>query len=165
MMLDVAMTVQEGAKDQKITRDDILLLAPDGTAIPMLTREGYFKNRGPLEMMEKRANESVQTGDSVNYFPPKANIPCHIEFFADPGNQVKTPTYDELELNSDLACVGRLYFHVPGGIQYGNYNLDVQFANSVVRVPMKIMTKEEAKEFEQQWKAESKKYKHKGHDH
>jgi ribosome recycling factor len=69
--------------------------------------------------------------------------------------------YNEVDLNAQRACVGRLYFHVPGGIQYGNYNLDVQFANSVVRVPMKIMTKEEAKDFDKEWKEESKQEKHK----
>ena len=73
--------------------------------------------------------------------------------------------YDQVDLSSQRACIGRLYFHVPGGIQYGNYNLDVKFANSVVKVPMKIMTKDEAKEFEKQWKQELKEAKHKGHDH
>ena len=32
---------------------------------------------------------------------------------------------------------------------------------SVVRVPMKIMTKEEAKDFDKEWKEESKQEKHK----
>ena len=57
-----------------------------------------------------------------------------------------------------------LFFQIPGGIQYGNYNLDVHFAESIVKVPMKIMTKDEANEFEQQWKASLKANKHKGHD-
>lgn len=49
---------------------------------------------------------------------------------------------------------------MPEGIQLGNYNFDVQFAGSIVRVPIKIMTKEEAKAFEKEWKQEEKKEKH-----
>jgi hypothetical protein len=43
------------------------------------------------------------------------------------------------------ACLGRLYFPVPGGIQYGQHWLNVKFANSVVRVPFRILTEEESK--------------------
>ena len=51
--------------------------------------------------------------------------------------------YDEVELSNSRACVGRLYFHIPEGIQYGQHWLNVQFAKSLVRVPFKILTKEE----------------------
>ena len=37
----------------------------------------------------------------------------------------------------------------------------MQFSNSIVRVPMKIMTKEEAKTFEKEWKEAKKEAKHK----
>ena len=40
--------------------------------------------------------------------------------------------------------------------------LDVHFADSIVKVPMKIMTKDEAKAFEEQWKAQLKASRHKG---
>jgi hypothetical protein len=90
--------------------------------------------------MTERANINR---DSINYFPPGADRACRIGFFSDPTKPMQDLAYDEVELNSQRACVGRLHFHLPGGIQYGNYNLDVQFANSVVRVPMKIMTKDE----------------------
>ena len=66
---------------------------------------------------------------------------------------------------SSNACAGLLFFHIPGGIQYGNYNLNVHFAKSIVKVPMKIMTKDEAKAFEKQWKQALKEAKHKGHEH
>ncbi len=49
--------------------------------------------------------------------------------------------------------MGVLYFHVPGGIKVGNYNLDVHFENSIVKVPMEIMNKEREEEFTKQWKA------------
>jgi hypothetical protein len=53
--------------------------------------------------------------------------------------------YDQVELSNTRGCVGRLYFHVPGGIQYGQHWLDVKFKNSLVRVPFRILTKDEEK--------------------
>jgi hypothetical protein len=54
-------------------------------------------------------------------------------------------TYDQVELSSRRGCVGRLYFKVPGGIKYGQYWLNVKFAKSLVRVPFRILTKDEEK--------------------
>ena len=157
MLLDVGMTVLAGVKSQKITRDQITLVTPDRKVIALPSPEEYGKARASLEAMTERAN---MRSESIGYFPPGANQPCRIGFFSDPTKPMQGLAYDEVSLNSQRACVGRLYFHVPGGIQYGNYNLDVQFANGVVRVPMKIMTKDEAKAFEKQWKEAKKKNKH-----
>ena len=162
MLLDVGMTVLSGVKGQKITRDQIKLVTPDRQVIALPSAEEYGKARASLAAMTEKAN---MMGDSINYFPPGANQVCRIGFFSDPTKPLQGLAYDQVDLNSQRACIGRLYFHVPGGIQYGNHNLDVQFANSVVRVPMKIMTKDEAKAFEKQWKQELKEAKHKGHKH
>ena len=42
-------------------------------------------------------------------------------------------------------CVGRLSFKVPGGIAYGQHWLNVKFEKSLVRVPFRILTKDEEK--------------------
>ena len=47
--------------------------------------------------------------------------------------------------------MGRLYFHVPGGIKFGQHWLIVNFGESEVQVPFRILTKEEAKQFEKSW--------------
>jgi hypothetical protein len=91
--------------------------------------------------------------DSVNYFPNTANRACEINFFAAIAGPRLNVAFDEVDVASQTACAGVLYFHVPGGIQYGNYNLDVHFENSIVKVPMEIMNKEREKEFTKQWKA------------
>ena len=51
--------------------------------------------------------------------------------------------YDQVELSYQRGCVGRLFFHIPGGIAYGQHWLNVKFEKSVVRVPFRILTKEE----------------------
>jgi len=44
--------------------------------------------------------------------------------------------FDQVELSNTRACVGRLYFQVPGGITYGQHWLNVKFEKSLVRVRM-----------------------------
>jgi hypothetical protein len=53
-----------------------------------------------------------------------------------------------VELSNTRACLGRMFFEVPGGIQYGQYWLNVKFAKSLVRVPFRVFTKEENKTVE-----------------
>ena len=60
--------------------------------------------------------------------------------------------YEEVELSSIRGCVGRLYFKIPGGLKHGQYFLNVKFPKSVVRVPFRIMTAEEEKFMEKNWK-------------
>ncbi len=57
----------------------------------------------------------------------------------------KAMAWDQFEATSDRACMGRLYFHVPGGIKYGQHWLNVKFANSTLRVPFRILTADEEK--------------------
>ena len=93
---------------------------------------------GILQAIQQRAK--VQR-DSINYFPVTANRPCAILFFPELGS--RTLPYDFVEISDDRACIGRLYFHIPGGIAYGQHWLNVKFENSLVRVPFRILTKEE----------------------
>ncbi len=48
-------------------------------------------------------------------------------------------------MNPQCRWQGILYFPVPGGIQYGQYFLNVKFDGSLIRVPFRIMTKDEEK--------------------
>lgn len=77
------------------------------------------------------------------YFPPDARQSCRIGFFSDVGSAAMA--YDQVELSSTRACLGRLYFQIPGGITYGQHWLNVKFENSLVRVPFKILTEAEEK--------------------
>ena len=81
--------------------------------------------------------------DSINYFPPGANKSGRIGFFSDLDSRAMA--WDEVELSSDRACMGRIYFHVPGGIAYGQHWLNVKFEKSLVRVPFRILTEDEEK--------------------
>ena len=56
-------------------------------------------------------------------------------------------------MNDQRACVGRLFFKIPGGIKYGQHWLNVKFAKSLVRVPFRILTEEEEKFLSKNYKA------------
>lgn len=138
MLLEVGMTVRDNVPAYTLKRDALSLEMPDGKTIPLPSiseqREG---NTRALQNREK-----VQR-DSINYFPPSASRACALTFFPDLTSRVLP--VDEIELSSQRACLGRLYFRVPGGITYGQHWLNVKFENSLVRVPFRILTDDEEK--------------------
>ena len=149
MLLELGVTVQKGVSDHTLKRSDIALVAPGPRVVPLAT-QAQFQEAGYLMALNERANIAR---DSINYFPPSASRACAINFFANPaGGAGSRLSRDVVDLSQNRACAGRVYFNIPDGVQLGLYNLDVKFANSTIRLPFKIMTKDEAKEFEQKWK-------------
>ena len=138
VLLEVGMTVLGRTPDYTLKREALSLETPDGKTIPLASTSEYRSaNTSALQ-----AREKVQR-DSINYFPPTASRACRIGFFADLGSPAMS--YDEVELSTTRACLGRLYFRVPGGITYGQHWLNVKFDKSLVRVPFRILTKDEEK--------------------
>lgn len=144
MLLEVGLTLRDGVKDYTLKRDALTLSTPDGKTIALASNEDYRKAN--LRALEQRADVSR---DSINYFPPSATRGCRIGFFAQ--LESRAMPWDQVDLSSMRGCVGRLFFHVPGGIQHGQHWLNVQFAGSLVRAPFRILTKEEEKEFSKTW--------------
>jgi hypothetical protein len=136
MLIEFGTTLRDRMPNYTMTRDALSLELPDGKTIPMASVAEYRKaNLAALQNREK-----VQR-DSINYFPPNASQPCRIGFFSELDDRALP--YDQVELSSQRACLGRLFFQVPGGIKYGQHWLNVKFEKSVVRVPFRILTKEE----------------------
>jgi len=152
MLLEVGLTVLDNTPAYELKRDALSLETPDGKTIPLPTisehREG---NTSALQNREK-----VQR-DSINYFPPSATRACALTFFPDLTSRVLP--VDEIELSNQRACLGRLYFKVPGGIAYGQHWLNVKFEKSLVRVPFRILTKDEEKLLSKNYKSISKQVK------
>jgi hypothetical protein len=148
MLLEVGVTLRAPTKNQTMKRDAFSLKLPDGSTIPLATQK-EFAGAGHLAALNRRANVTHQ---SINYFPVQANRPCVIGFFSDPTKKVRSISFDEMELSSNRACLGRLFFKVPNTIQTGQHFLLVRFENSIVEVPFRIFTKAEEKEFHKTWK-------------
>ncbi len=138
MLLEVGVALRDRMPDYILPRAAVTLSTPNGKTIPMATEKEYLD--ADLRRYEMR--EKVQR-DSINYFPPNAYQACRIGFFAPMAQGARA--FETVELNNQRACVGRFYFKVPGGIVYGQHWLNVKFAGSLVRVPFRILTKDEEK--------------------
>ena len=152
MLLEVGMTVRDNVPDYELTRQAISLDIPGGKTIPLATVEE--QRQGNPKAIQQRAK--VQR-DSINYFPIEAHKACAILFFPDLGS--RSLPYDVVDLRYDRACLGRLYFKIPGGIVYGQYWLNVKFQNSLVRVPFRILTDDEEKLLSKNYKSIEKQVK------
>jgi hypothetical protein len=138
MLIETGMTLREGVPAQRLKRDAVSLDTPDGTHLPLATIEEFRQaNTQALQ------NRSTIQRDSINYFPPMASRPCRIGFFSDVEDRALP--WDEFELSDNRACLGRMYFKVPGGIQYGQHWLNVQLDKTQIRVPFRVLTKDEEK--------------------
>ena len=146
MLLEMGTTVLGNTRDYTLTRDALSLDTPDGKHIPLPSNQDY--RQVDLRALEMRTRV---VRDSINYFPPSATQACRIGFFSDVAS--RTMAYDQVELSSRRGCLGRLYFKVPGGIQYGQHWLNVKFQQSLVRVPFRILTKEEEKTLSKNFKS------------
>jgi hypothetical protein len=147
LMLEVGLTMRSPSKDFTLKREHLTLKTPDGTVIPLASQR-EFAEAGYLPALQNRAKV---VRDSINYFPVEASRGCPMAFFANVGQGGRQIAFDQVDLSTTRGCVGRLYFHVPGGIKVGQHWLIVNFGESEVQVPFRILTKEEEKEFKKSW--------------
>jgi hypothetical protein len=138
MLIEFGTTIRDGVPNYTLTRDAITLETPDGKTVPLATVMEY--READLRALQNREKVSR---DSINYFPPSARQACRIGFFSELDD--RRLAYDEVELSPQRGCVGRLFFKVPGGIAHGQYWVNVKFDKSLVRVPFRILTKDEEK--------------------
>jgi len=149
MMLDTGVTLRDGVPNYTFKREALSLETPDGKTLPLPSiMEHREANTTALDMRAR-----VQR-DSINYFPPNASQACGLVFFPDLTSRALPR--DEVELSDQRACVGRLFFKIPGGIKYGQHWLNVKFAQSVIRVPFRILTEEEERTLSKNYKDISK---------
>ena len=145
LLLEFGVTLREGVPEYNLKRDAISLDLPDGKRIPLASIEAHRS----ANLMALRNREKV-IRDSINYFPPSATRACRVGYFSDLDKP--TTPFDEVNLSYNRACVGRLFFQVPGGIKYGQHWLNVQFAKTLIRVPFRILTKEEEETLRENYK-------------
>jgi hypothetical protein len=145
VLLETGFALREGVPDYELTREAISLETPDGKTIPLPTIAAFRK--GDTRALKQR--ERVQR-DSINYFPPNAYRACSVQFFTDVDQRAMA--WDKVELTNQRACLGRLYFPIPGGVTYGQHWLNVKFAKSTIRVPFRILTKDEEKFLDKNYK-------------
>jgi len=152
ILLNAGFVLREGVKDETLKKEDFTIKTPDGKIVPLPTWAEVQADHSLRALNER----SKKFNDNINYFPVGTKFGCAIQFFPEltgPGL-----ARDEFEISDLRACVGRLYFKVPGGIQVGQYWLNVKFAGSTVQVPFRIFTDEQEKEFKKRWEKIKKDY-------
>jgi hypothetical protein len=157
LMLEVGLTLRAPAPNYTMTRDKFSIKLPDGTMVPLATQKEYA-DAGYLRALNARANA---VHDPINYFPIEAKQDIgFIGFFSNPANEVRSMSYDQVELSYRRAVMGRLFFKLPEGktIVPGQYWLYTDFAKSQVQTPFRILTKEEEKFLKKNWKDLKKQY-------
>ena len=140
IMLDVGFTLMEDTKDYKLKREAISLTTPDNATLPLPSIAQYRENEAKVQGLQNRMK--VQR-DSINYFPPWVHGVNRLGFFSDLGSRALP--WDEVEVANNRACMGQLYFNVPGGTKFGQYWLNVKFAQGLLRVPFRLLTEDEEK--------------------
>jgi hypothetical protein len=137
IMLDIGLTLMERVKAYTLKREAFTLDTPGGQ-LPLPSIREYRDNESKVQPLQNRLR--VQR-DSINYFPPWVRSAQRLGFFADLDSRAMP--WDQVDVTNDRACMGQLYFRMPGGTKHGQYWLNVKFAQSVVRVPFRLMTEEE----------------------
>jgi len=155
MLLDVGIALRDGPKNQKITRDALSLSTPDGQTVPLPSNAEYvsanltaaeyrarFLHEELTFLTETHARSCPDGGDSRFFYDSAETQYARVY-----------PPLDGVTLNPQCKWAGTLYFPVPGGIQHGQYFLNVKFDGSVIRVPFRIMTKDEAKMLDENYES------------
>lgn len=132
LIVDVGVTVFDTVPRFELNRAAFALEMPGGMVVPLATVS---------EQRAARLPKAERIYDAVGYFPRRAYVSCDLGFF--PPLDSLEWTFAAVELNPDRACIGRLYFRIPGGIALGEHWLEVKFPGSVVRVPFTIMSPDE----------------------
>jgi hypothetical protein len=152
MLLEFGITLRDRVPDYTFLRDRLSLETPDGKTLPL---PSIMEHReANTQALQNRAK--VQR-DSINYFPPGASEACAVVFF--PELTSRALPRDDIYLSSRRACLGRLFFKIPGGITYGQHWLNVRFEKSLVRVPFRILTEAEEKQLSKNYKSISRQVK------
>ena len=126
ILLRTGFTLRKNIPGYVLKREHLSLKIPNGTVVPLATQQEFNKAGGCRSLVMRDS----KIHDSIDYFPVEVSRPCAIKFFNDPGS--RGLAWDQVELSSDRACLGRIFFKVPGGIVPGQYWLNVQFAKSMI---------------------------------
>lgn len=149
MLLDVLLALPYGVSETRIERSDIAVVAP-GSQVVQLATQMEYQEAGYLRALNRRADVAR---DSVNYAPSSTTRARPLNFFGETGARGALALgKDVISISDRFGAVGRLFFRIPGGIQYGVHNLVVSFSNTTVKVPFEIMSEERLKTFEKTMK-------------
>lgn len=130
LILEVGLSSPNG-QNSRVEREGVSVRTPSGETIPLATQAEFAEAYGVLRSTLRQADVNR---DPLDYFPPN-RIECGINFFAAPGEAI---VFDQVTLNDQRGCYGRLFFKVPGGIQSGRWVFNIDLAESEIHIPFRL---------------------------
>jgi hypothetical protein len=151
MVLDVGIALRDVRKAEQITRDQVSLNTPDGRTLRLPSNEEYLgANLSSLDYRASGADHLTFPGETEDVVNRASHGGTFFHDFSDYDvrhDHSVRPPLDGVTLSPRSRWAGRVYFPVEGGIAYGQYWLNVHFAGGVIRVPFRIMTRDEERAF------------------
>ena len=122
-----------GYQPVEIFREDVSLILPDGTRIPLPSQKKMAQGLPDLRRMLNQAR--VVHDPLGGYFPGRTREE-RLGFFAVPGEQI---VFDRVTVNHDTLAWGDLFFESPKGrFEPGIYTLIMENKLAHVRLPLAL---------------------------
>ena len=128
LLLDTEMSASGGPIS--IPRSAIAVRTPSGEVVPLATQEEFEKGYPELASPIRQANFFKE---HLGYFLPER--PRALDLFRLHGVGWVWPS---AVLDPFHNCYGRLYFHLPGGVQKGRYELLIALPKTEVVIPFNV---------------------------
>jgi hypothetical protein len=128
LVLDTVMTAT--SEPLEVPRTAIAVRTPAGEVVPLASQKQFADAYVELGAIILRANA---TREPMAYLPPHRYRPLRL--FSEVGHSL---TYSSVWLDEWHNELGHLYFHLPSGIQHGNYELLFALKNGEVLIPFTI---------------------------
>ena len=128
MLLGASFAGVSGNRFVEVDRTRISLRTPDGRVIPLMSQAEF---RGVYAELESAAR-LAETFSPSDLDSTPTRRPCNEWFFRAPSDGL---TRDVLTISSTEVCHGILFFHVPGGIRPGPWELEIGLEEGVVGIP------------------------------
>lgn len=128
LLLGASLAGANGEKTATIDRSKISVHTPDRRMIPLMSQTEFRDVYGRLNVPARRAE--VFSPRALDSRPTRR--PCGDWFFKAPTDEMAR---DVLTILPIEVCDGILFFHVPGGVRPGRWDLEIQLEDSVVQIP------------------------------
>lgn len=128
LLLDTEMSATGGPIS--IPRSAIAVRTPSGKVIPLATQQEFEQGYPELVSPIRQANFFKE---HLGYFLPEHVRPLHLFRLHGVGW-----VWPSVLLDPFHNCYGRLYFHLPNGVEKGRYELLIQLPKNDVVIPFTV---------------------------
>jgi hypothetical protein len=128
LMLDAEMSATGGPIS--IPRSAVAVRTPSGEVVPLATQQ-EFEQAYPELVSPMRQADFFK--EDLGYFLPEPARPLHLFRLHGVGWVWPTVLLDPFH-----NCYGRLYFHLPNGVQKGRYELLIRLSKDEVVIPFNV---------------------------